>query len=146
MISNSPMKLFNSLTAVAVAGISIFSAPAAMAFWGPKMPTYSWLEREGNILQTNQKNFIYESDGWITGSIEEDTGKVRKIKLVGCRQGKCIYYMRVADDRRKYKFVSVQKVECATKKNSIKQQGEWTPFTKILFEDGYNAKAYRSFC
>ena len=139
------MKLLKSLTAFALAGVSFFSAPSAMAFWGPKMPTYSWLESEANILQTKQKNHIYNSDGWITGSIDNSTGMVRKIKLVGCRLDKCIFYMRIADDRDRHKFISVHMIDCATASKAIKDPGKWTPFAKI-YGDDYGAKAYRSFC
>ena len=137
------MKICNSLTAVAASITSLLVTTAAIAIEEEKMPTYSWLKKEGNRLQAYQKNLIYDSDDWNNEIMNKQTGAVEKTKLVGCREGKCIFYRQINSIQKKYKFLSVQMLDCDAKSRSYKQRGTWSSFKRI---SPNHFRPYKSYC
>lgn len=70
---------------------------------------------------------------------------IQKIKLVGCRMGKCIVYTKVAEDTDKNIYVG--KVDCASKLFAKKDyDGRWKSFDRILEIPSNQLRAYESFC
>lgn len=138
-----PFQLFASVTTFVVAAVSLLGVPSVLAVEESNVPTYSWLEKEGNQLQERQKSLIHESEGWINETFDAQTGAVEKLKLVKCQQGRCIYYRQISTFDGKHKFLSVAMIDCLSKRRSHKELGKWVMSYPV---DVHRSDSYKAFC
>ena len=138
-----PMKLFTSLTTLVVASVWLPGMHSVLAIEESNLPTYSWLEKEGNKLQESQKSLIHESEGWINETFDGQTGAVEKLKLVKCQQGRCIYYRQISTVDGKYKFLSVAMIDCLSNRRSHKERGKWVKSYPV---DVRRSASFKAFC
>ena len=138
-----PMKLFTSLTTLVVASVWLPGMHSVLAIEESNLPTYSWLEKEGNKLQKRQKSLIHESEGWINETFDAQTGAVEKLKLVKCQQGRCIYYRQISTFDEKHKFLSVAMIDCFSKRGTHKELGKWVMSYSINVD---RSDSYKAFC
>tara|TARA_B100000674_G_scaffold490945_1_gene507904 strand:- start:305 stop:769 length:465 start_codon:yes stop_codon:yes gene_type:complete len=94
-----------------VASLSSVIGSPAKAFWAEKYPTYDLLNRESYKFEYSTQKKVYDSSGWILGTVDPVNGHVRKLKLIDCKGSKCMYFVRMAD-RQSGKSVKVQQVHC----------------------------------
>ena len=138
-----PFQLFASVTTFGVAAVSLLGVPSVLAVEESNVPTYSWLEKEGNKLQERQKSLIHESEGWINETFDAQTGAVEKLKLVKCQQGRCIYYRQISTFDEKHKFLSVAMIDCFAKRGTHKELGKWVMSYSINVD---RSDSYKAFC
>ena len=134
------------LLAAAVFGASLFAATPAEAFGGTGEgeATYENLQRSDYLFNYKTQAKVYDSPGWLLMTVDADTGWVQKMKLVDCRDTRCIYLTRFADDSDK--SVYVYEMICSTKKLRTKPSGKayWGDWYEMWNEE--SKVAYNKFC
>ena len=131
------MKLFTAIAAACVISTSLFAASPAEAFWGTGEgePTYDNLLNNNYAINSDEQEKIYDSPGWNVTSVMR--GLTRKMKLVGCRNSKCIYFQKVADDP--FKSITVRQVNCINNTFTYRKSGfpdySWSTETLDMREE-----------
>ena len=134
------------LLAAAVVGASLFAATPAEAFGGTGEgeATYENLQRSDYLFNYKTQAKVYDSPGWLLMTVDADTGWVQKMKLVDCRDTRCIYLTRFEDDSDK--SVYVYEMICSTKKLRTQPSGKayWGDWYEMWNEE--SKVAYNQFC
>ena len=142
------MKLLKTIATAAFISTSLFAAAPSEAFWGTGEgePTYDNLLSKFYVFNYKTQKKVYDSPGWLLMTVNANSGRVQKMKLVDCRSNKCIYFKRIADS--KSKNVSVAQLNCSTNEYRTRPiamtDSDWMSWSKILSEE--HRVAFNKFC